>query len=154
MKASVERVKTALERLNISFDLQELPQSTRTAEEAALAVMCRVGQIVKSLIFLNAEGQPLLILTSGANQVDEKLVSQSLGGKIHFASAEIVREETGFSIGGVSPYGLKKQIPIYIDRDLLNFQHVWSAAGSPHAVVRISPADLVETTQGTVISVH
>lgn len=154
MKSSVKRVKTALDKLDIPYHLQELPQSTRTAEEAALAVKCRVGQIVKSLIFLNAEGQPLLILTSGANQVDEKLVSQSLGEKIHFASAEFVRHQTGFSIGGVSPYGLKKQIPIYIDRDLLNYQQVWSAAGSPHAVVQISPPDLVKTTRGTVISVY
>ena len=153
-KTGVERVKAALEKLEIPFQLQELPQSTRTAKDAAHAVQCSVEQIVKSLVFTTAEGQPLLILTSGSNQVKEGLVGRTLGGKIQFAKADVVREQTGFSIGGVSPYGLIKQIPIYIDRDLTQYQQVWAAAGSSHAVVRISPQDLVKTTGGIVISVH
>lgn len=153
-KTGVERVKAALEVLEIPFQLQELPQSTRTALDAAQAVQCTVGQIVKSLVFTTGEGQPILILTSGSNQVDEGLVGRTLGGKIQFAKADVVRERTGFSIGGVSPYGLIEQIPIYIDRDLTQYQQVWAAAGSSHAVVRLSPQDLVETTSGILISVH
>ncbi len=153
-KSSVERVKAALEKLDISVDFQELPQSTRTAVEAANAVQSDVGQIVKSLVFINANDQPLLILTSGSNQVNEKLVSKSLGYKIHFANADIVRQQTGFAIGGVSPIGLRNKIPIYIDKDLLQYPLLWAAAGSSHAVFSISPQDLVDTTHGKVISVH
>lgn len=151
---SVERVKSALEELDIPIRLQELPQSTRTAVEAAEAVQSSVGQIVKSLVFITVEDQPLLILTSGSNKVDEEFVSRDLGQKIRFASADIVRQQTGFAIGGVSPFGLKKEIPIYIDRDLMEYEQVWAAAGSSHAVFCISPQDLVETTGGLLISVH
>ena len=153
-KSSVERVKAALEELDIPVHIQELPQSTRTALEAAQAVQSNVGQIVKSLVFTNAKDQPLLILTSGSNHVDEKHVTKTLGYEIHFADADIVRQETGFAIGGVSPYGLKKKLPIYIDRDLLKHQLVWAAAGSSHAVFSISPQDLIDTTKGIVITVH
>jgi len=153
-KSSVERVQAALEELDIAIDFQELPQSTRTAVEAAQAVQSDVGQIVKSLVFISGANQPLLILTSGTNQVDENLVSQTLGRKIRFANADIVRRQTGFAIGGVSPYGLKNEIPIYIDEDLLQHPLVWAAAGSSHAVFSIAPQDLVDTTGGKVITVH
>jgi Cys-tRNA(Pro) deacylase len=153
-KSSTDRVKTALAALDIPVQFQELPQSTRTAVQAAQAVQSNVGQIVKSLVFINEANQPLLILTSGSNQVDEELVSTTLGHKIRFANADFVRQQTGFAIGGVSPYGLKKEIPIYIDRDLLQHQVIWAAAGSSHAVFSISPQDLVTTTEGKVISVH
>jgi Cys-tRNA(Pro) deacylase len=152
--SSVERVRLALEELGIPTDFQELPQSTRTALEAATAVQCSVGQIVKSLVFSTSDDQPVLILTSGSNQVDEKHVSSYLGKNIHFATADFVRQQTGFAIGGVSPYGLKIKIPIYIDRDLLEYSQIWAAAGSTHAVFSISPQDLVDTTRGEVISVR
>jgi Cys-tRNA(Pro) deacylase len=152
--SSVERVKEALGELGIPVDLQELPNSTRTAREAAEAVQCSVGQIVKSLVFQTSDNQPLLILTSGSNQVDENFVSNNLGLKIQFAKADFVRQVTGFAIGGVSPFGLKKNIPIYLDKDLLQYQLIWAAAGSPSAVFSISPQDLVETTQGEVIPVR
>lgn len=152
--SSVERVKAVLEKLEIPIQVQELPHSTRTALEAADAVKSAVGQIVKSLVFKTPEGQPVLILTSGSNQVDEKYVGSLLGRKIRFADAEYVRAQTGFAIGGVSPYGLKKEIPIYIDRDLIQYELIWAAAGSSHAVFSISPPDLIGTTQGEVIAVH
>jgi len=152
--SSVERVKAVLEEMDIPIQFRELPQSTRTAVEAAEAVNSSVGQIVKSLVFLTGTEQPLLILTSGSNQVNEKLVGGTLGLKIHFADADTVRQETGFAIGGVSPFGLKHQIPIYIDRDLLNHQVVWAAAGSSHAVFSISPQDLMDKTMGKLITVH
>ncbi len=152
--SSVERVRGVLDTLGIPIQVQELPHSTRTAVEAALAVGSTVAQIVKSLVFISAADQPVLILTSGSNQVDEEHVGKLLGEKIRFADAAFVREQTGFAIGGVSPYGLKKEIPIYIDRDLLRHDLVWAAAGSSHAVFSINPQDLVETTKSKVISVH
>ena len=152
--SSVERVKAALKELNLPAQLQELPQSTRTALEAAEAVQSSVGQIVKSLVFISEDDQPLLILTSGSNQVNEELVSRDIGHKIRFADADNVRQHTGFAIGGVSPLGLKKEILIYIDRDLMSYQQVWAAAGSSHAVFSISPQILVTATGGRLISVQ
>ena len=152
---SVQRVKNALESLNIPSIVKELPDSTRTAREAAEAVGCQVGQIVKSLVFRGVESQRgFLILTSGSNQVNEKIVSEHLGEKIKFAPADFVREETGFAIGGVAPFGLKKDLETFIDEDLLTHQEIWAAAGSPNAVFMIQPNTLVKKTGGTVIPVH
>jgi Cys-tRNA(Pro) deacylase len=153
-QSSVERVKKALAKLEVPYTIKDLPQSTRTAVEAAAAVNSSVSQIVKSLVFQTPGKKPILILTSGSNQVDEDLVGQHLGQRINFANAEYVRQQTGFAIGGVSPYGLKKKVPIYIDRDLLVHPVIWAAAGSSHAVFSIQPADLVETTGGKIIDVH
>ena len=153
-ESSIERVKAALAALDIQSHFQELPQSTRTAVEAARAVNSDVGQIVKSLVFTTAADQPVLILTSGSNQVDEDLVSRTIGEKIRFADATFVRQHTGFAIGGVSPFGLIMEMPIYIDRDLLEHPLIWAAAGSTQAVFSISPQDLVATTGGDVIRVQ
>jgi prolyl-tRNA editing enzyme YbaK/EbsC (Cys-tRNA(Pro) deacylase) len=154
-ESSVQRVISALKELKIQSQVKELPQSTRTAEEAAAAVQCQLGQIVKSLIFQTKTNyQPVLILTSGVNQVDEAHVSTIIGEDIKIASARYVREQTGFAIGGVSPFGLKKDISTYIDQDLLNFQVIWAAAGSPKAVFSVNPHKLVAATGGQVISVR
>lgn len=151
----VKRVEDVLRSLNIPVTVQELPNSTRTAKEAAAAANCQVGQIVKSLVFQTSTSlKPILILTSGANRVDEKNVGAQLGEDIQFAPPDFVRDETGFAIGGVSPYGLIKEIPIYIDRDLLDYPIIWAAAGSPHAVFSIQPQILVSTIDCQVISVH
>ena len=152
---STQRVKDALEKLGIPVTVQELPASTKTAKEAAAAAECQVGQIVKSLVFqTTASHKPILILTSGANKVDEIIVGAQLGVEIQFAPPDFVREETGFAIGGVSPYGLINEIPIYIDRDLLEHSIIWAAAGSHHTVLSIEPQTLVNTTGALVISVH
>ena len=151
--SSVERVRKTLHDLGIQTQVQELPGSTRTASEAARAVGSTVGQIVKSLVFVTSSGLPLLILTSGSNHVNEDQVAAVVGEMISFADPATVREETGFAIGGVSPYGLKKELPIYIDQDLLQYERVWAAAGSSHAVFDIPPQILVDSTQGKVISV-
>jgi prolyl-tRNA editing enzyme YbaK/EbsC (Cys-tRNA(Pro) deacylase) len=154
-KSSVQRVVDELKSLNIGTSVQELPDSTRTAKEAAQAVKSQVDQIVKSLVFRTVHTQaPVLILTSGANQVDEEFVSSLLGEDIQFAPADFVREATGFAIGGVAPFGLKQKILMYIDEDLLNFPLIWAAAGSPHAVFSIKPQDLVRSTGASVIPVH
>jgi Cys-tRNA(Pro) deacylase len=153
-KSSVQRVVDTLRELNIVTQVKELPESTRTALEAANAVGCQLGQIVKSLVFQTGKGlKPILILTSGKNQVNENKVAQLLEQEIKFAPARFVREQTGFAIGGVSPFGLKKDIPIFIDEDLLKYKIIWAAAGSHNAVFSISPQDLVHSTGGNVIPV-
>ena len=153
-KSSVQRVLDKLENLNLPTQFKDLPQSTRTAREAAAAVNCYVGQIVKSLVFQAKSTQkPVLVLTSGSNQVNEEVVGAVIGEEINFASAEFVREVTGFAIGGVSPFGLKGEITTYIDKDLLQHPVIWAAAGSPNAVFSICPEDLVSAINGQVISV-
>jgi len=153
--SSIQRVQKALEELGIPVSVVELPASTRTAEEAAAAANCQVSQIVKSLVFLTIENQePILILTSGANKVNEKIVGGQIGKEILFARPDFVREQTGFTIGGVSPYGLIKEIPIYLDRDLLDHSIIWVAAGSHHAIISLQPEILLNTTSCQVISVH
>ncbi len=153
--SSTQRVKDAIKSHGIPVTVQELPDSTRTAIGAAAAAKCQVSQIVKSLVFQTVISQkPILILTSGANKVDEKLVGDQIGEEIQFAPPDFVREETGFAIGGVSPYGLIKEIPIYIDQDLLDHSIIWAAAGSHHAVFSIQPQTLIRTTGCQIISIH
>lgn len=155
IKSSFQRVLNELEKLKLSTQIIELPQSTRTAGEAAAAVRCHVSQIIKSLVFqTKSTHRPVLVMTSGSNQVDEELFSTLIGEEIEFASPAYVREETGFAIGGVSPFGLIKEIPAYIDEDILQYPLVWAAAGSPNAVFSIRPEDLVSATNGRVIAVH
>ncbi len=153
-KSSIQRVLDELEKLNLPTQVKDLPQSTKTAQEAAAAVNCHVGQIVKSLVFQTKfTHKPILILTSGSNQVNEPVVGAIIGEEIIFASAKFVREITGFAIGGVSPFGLKEEITTYIDEDLLQHPVIWAAAGSHNAVFSICPEDLVGAIQGQVITV-
>jgi len=154
-RSSVQRVQDALDSLQIPAEIKELPASTRTAKEAADAVGCRVGQIVKSLVFYGLESKrPYLILTSGSNQVDETLVANILGEEIKFASADFVRKQTGFAIGAVSPFGLIQSLRTYIDEDLLDHAEIWAAAGSHHSVFKIKPDVLVSKTGGIVLKVQ
>jgi prolyl-tRNA editing enzyme YbaK/EbsC (Cys-tRNA(Pro) deacylase) len=119
----------------------EFPDGVHTAAQAAAAIGCDVAQIVKSLVFLRA-GAPLLVLCSGANTVDEA----ALG--VTKARADVVREATGTPIGGVTPYGHPAPLPTIIDEDLLGFDVVWAAAGTPRHVFPLSPAELLERTGG------
>ncbi len=154
-KPSVQRVLDQLDSLNIPTNFLELPQSSRTAKEAAEAVGCHVSQIVKSLVFeTENSNKPILVLTSGSNKVNEVVVGTIIGEKINFASVEFVREMTGFAIGGVSPFGLKGKIKTFIDEDLLKHPLIWAAAGSHHAVFSITPEDLVNATRAEVIIVQ
>ena len=154
-KPSVQRVLDQLDSLNIPTNFLELPQSSRTAKEAADAVGCHVSQIVKSLVFeTENSNKPILVLTSGSNKVNEVVVGTIIGEKINFASVEFVREMTGFAIGGVSPFGLKGKIKTFIDEDLLKHPLIWAAAGSHHAVFSITPEDLVNATRAEVIRVQ
>ncbi|MBI5106304.1 MAG: YbaK/EbsC family protein [Solirubrobacterales bacterium] len=125
---------------------REFPQGTRTAQDAAAAIGCAVGQIVKSLVFVR-DGRPVLVLCSGANQVDEAALGLSK------ADAALVRETTGFAIGGVPPYGHPAPLETLVDEDLLAYDEVWAAAGTPRSVFPLAPAELVERSGGTVVAV-
>jgi len=152
---SAQSVQDALDKKGLPCTVVVLSDSTRTAVEAATAIGCDVAQIVKSLIFkTQATSKPVLILASGPNRVNEKAIASYVGKKIVKADADFTRETTGFAIGGIPPIGHKEKIEhIFIDEDLLKFEGVWAAAGTPHAVFNIASKDLLEMTHGRVVSV-
>jgi len=132
----------------------ELPDSTRTAQEAADAIGCEVAQIAKSIIFRRKSANaPLLVVASGVNRVNEKKIAAEIGDKLEKADADFVRERTGFVIGGVAPVGHAEPIMTVIDEDLLQFETLWAAAGHPKAVFRLTPDQLVEMTGGRIAAV-
>ena len=151
--SSVQKVQRTLKSLGFSDEIVVFPDSTRTAIEAAQAVGCHVGQIVKSLVFKAARShQPVLALVSGANRVNEKRLSSLVGEAIEKADADYVRQHTGFAVGGVPPLGHVERLATYIDQDLLQYDEIWAAAGSPHTVFRLTPGDLQMLTGGEVVS--
>lgn len=155
LTASAQKVQTALQQLGLPCEVVELSDSTRTAVEAAAAIGCTVSQIVKSLIFRGkSSGQGILVLASGTNRVDEKLVAALLGEGIERADADFVREQTGYAIGGVPPLAHAHPMKALIDRDLLQYEEIWAAAGTPHAVFRLKPADLERMTGGVLADIH
>jgi prolyl-tRNA editing enzyme YbaK/EbsC (Cys-tRNA(Pro) deacylase) len=150
VKQSVKRVADALNAAGLEADIRELSDSTRTAEQAASALGTTVPRIVKSLVFL-ADDTPILALVSGSNRLDTERLGIALGKRISRADAASVRTATGFAIGGVPPLGHATPLDVLIDRDLLQFDVVWAAAGTPHAVFPIAPSDLVRATGGQVV---
>jgi prolyl-tRNA editing enzyme YbaK/EbsC (Cys-tRNA(Pro) deacylase) len=151
LKASARRVQEALAAQGFAFDVREFPDSTRTSAEAAAAIGCSVAQIAKSLVFRGAEsGNAVLIIASGANRVDPAKAEALLGEAIKRADADFVREATGFAIGGVPPLGHDRPLVTLIDEDLLAFEEIWAAAGTPNAVFRLSPTDLSDLTGGRI----
>jgi prolyl-tRNA editing enzyme YbaK/EbsC (Cys-tRNA(Pro) deacylase) len=153
MSASIQRVRHALAAAGLDPRLRTFPEGTRTAQDAAAAIGVQVGQIVKSLVFATEAGNPVLVLASGANRVDERRVGELLGSAIGRADAALVREATGYAIGGVPPVGHATAMPTLVDEDLLAFDEVWAAAGTPRDVFAIAPADLVRASGGRVASV-
>jgi len=147
-----ERVLTRLNSLGLSTDVREFSESTATAEAAARALGVGVERIVKSLVFATPDGQPLLALVSGGNRVDLARLSEVVGERVGRANADQVRQETGFSIGGVPPVGHPAPLPVYVDADLLQFDQVWAAAGTPNSVFSIAPHDLVRVAGGQVVA--
>lgn len=150
MKPATERVLEALNSFGLNADIKEFAESTRTAAEAAKAVGSEVGQIVKSLVFLAGQS-PILALVSGANQVDTERLATIAGDPITRASAEVVREATGYSIGGVPPIGHATTVPTYCDAALQQYELVWAAAGTPNTVFAITPSDLIRITGARVV---
>ena len=154
LSPSAQKVQEALSQSGVQLQVVELPASTRTSAEAAQAVGCQVGQIAKSLVFKTSDTQkPILVIASGANRVDEAKVGARLGEAIGKADADFVRSRTGFVIGGVPPVGHIEALKTFIDEDLLNYQQIWAAAGTPNAVFPLTPTDLIQITQGEVIKV-
>jgi prolyl-tRNA editing enzyme YbaK/EbsC (Cys-tRNA(Pro) deacylase) len=151
---STDRVRNAAAALGLTIDIREMPHSTRTAVEAAAACGTTVAQIVKSLIFRKAEsGEPVLILVSGKNRVDEKAMKAVIGETLRRVDADDVRELTGFAIGGVAPLGSLQPLATFMDADLMTFPTVWAAAGAPHSVFEVEPRALADATGATIVSV-
>jgi prolyl-tRNA editing enzyme YbaK/EbsC (Cys-tRNA(Pro) deacylase) len=151
---SARRVQQALAAAGITARIVELPQSTRTAADAAAAIGCGVEQIAKSLVFRCAGSDlPVLVIASGINRVDERLVSSHLDADIAKADADFVRAATGFAIGGVPPLGHVAPLRTLIDEDLLKLDTIWAAAGTPHAVFSLAPQQLIRVTGGHVVPV-
>lgn len=153
LSGSAQRVQDALTAHGLDCRVLELPTSTRTALEAAAAVGCEVAQIVKSLIFKTQSGQPVLVVASGSNRVDETKISALVGEPIGKADAAFVRQTTGFAIGGVAPVGHLQPIQTLIDEDLFNYSTLWAAAGTPNAVFALTPTDLQQLTAGQTATV-
>lgn len=151
LSGSARRVQDALLGFGRELRVVELPGSTRSAAEAALAIGCRVEQIAKSLVFKGSTtGSPVLIIASGVNRVNESAVAEFLGEPIERADADFVRQRTGFAIGGIPPLGHLEQLLTVIDEDLLLYDEIWAAAGTPHAVFCLTPPDLIQITGGAV----
>ena len=155
MSRSAARVQEVLTAAGLEARVVELPQSTRTAADAAKAIGCQVGQIAKSLVFRASEsGSAVLVIASGTNRVNEATIAAEIGEPIGKADADFVRARSGYAIGGVPPVGHATPMRTFIDEDLLRFDRIWAAAGTPNAVFELSPAaELQRITGGTVIRV-
>jgi Cys-tRNA(Pro) deacylase len=160
MHPSAQKVADAAQASGLDVEIVEFEQTTRTAQEAADAIGkhpsgtgCQVAQIVKSLLFV-VDGEPVMALVSGANQLDERKLAALRGvgrKKVKRADADTTKAATGFSIGGVPPFGHKSNLPVYIDQDLTRFEVVWAAAGTPFAVFAITPGELARASGGEVV---
>ena len=150
---TAQRVQDALQALGVACQVVELPASTRSAAEAAQAIGCRVEQIAKSLVFRGlSTDRPVLAVVSGANRVDEGRLGELIAEPVAKADADYVRQRTGYAIGGVPPVGHVESLVCLIDADLLQYDAIWAAAGTPRAVFRLTPADLQRITGGRVAS--
>jgi prolyl-tRNA editing enzyme YbaK/EbsC (Cys-tRNA(Pro) deacylase) len=139
---------------DLERQVRRFPEATRTAAEAAAALGCELSQICKSLIFA-ADGVPVLVLMDGASRVDLELVRKELGAeKVTRAKADVVRETTGYAIGGVPPFGHRTKTRVLADRSLLGHDIVWAAAGTPYTVFPMAPRDLVGHAGGTLVDVR
>jgi prolyl-tRNA editing enzyme YbaK/EbsC (Cys-tRNA(Pro) deacylase) len=154
LSGSARKVQDALTAAGVEAEVVELPASTRTSAEAAAAVGCSIGQIAKSVVFRTGDGEtPVLVVASGANRVNEAKLQDVIGRSVQKADAEFVRKATGFSIGGVPPFGHEQPVTVVLDQDLMQWEYVWAAAGTPNAVVRLRPADLQRLAGGGVHSI-
>lgn len=154
LSASARKVQEALSVAGIDCRVVELPGSTRTAAEAASAVGCRVEQIAKSIVFQGRNsGRPVMVITSGSNRVDEKKLHDLISEPVKKADAEFVRLHTGFAIGGVPPVGHATPLEIYVDEALMAYSEIWAAAGTPHAVFKLTPDDLLRITRAKTVDI-
>jgi prolyl-tRNA editing enzyme YbaK/EbsC (Cys-tRNA(Pro) deacylase) len=147
---ALDRFMTAAAGLGIEPQVRRFPQGTKTAADAAAAIGCDLGQIVKSLVF-SVDGRPVLALTSGVNRADVGALAALAGGaEARRATPEEARAATGFAVGGTPPFGHPAPVPVFVDRDLLQYPEVWAAAGTPDSVFPLTPGDLVRLSNGQV----
>ncbi len=146
-----QRVADAARALGLEIAVREFPEGTRTAEDAADAIGVDVGQIVKSLVFF-VDSRPVLCLVSGLNRLDTQRLAVVAGAsQVRRARADEVERATGFTIGGVPPFGHKQRLPVYYDRDLMTYEVVWAAAGTPREVFSVEPQRLVRARRATIV---
>ena len=154
LKPAAQRVQEALRDKGLEAQVRHMPQTTRSAEQAAAACGCSVGQIVKSLLFRGAvSGKPYLLLVSGANRVNEAGVASVIGEALRRPDANDVRNITGFAIGGIPPLGHTSALLTFMDEALLGYELIWAAAGTPDAVFSIAPHRLAAATGARIICV-
>ena len=147
---NVSRVVSAAKERGLEINTKRFPEGTKTAADAAAAIGVTVGQIVKSLVF-GVDGEIVMALVSGSNQLDEKKLALAAGGaKCARVDADAVREATGFPIGGVPPFGHATQLRVFVDPDLLQYDEVWAAAGTWNDNFGAAPADIVRVAGGVV----
>ena len=154
LQPSAQKVADAAAALGLAIDIITFEQPTRTAEDAAAAVGCDVGQIVKSLVF-TVGGAPVMALVSGKNQLDTRKLAAlfEVGRKqVERADADTVRAATGYAIGGVPPFGHATRLPVTVDADLTTYDVIWAAAGTPNTVFAIAPAELVRASGGRTVN--
>ncbi|MBC8463795.1 MAG: YbaK/EbsC family protein [Deltaproteobacteria bacterium] len=146
---SAERVQKFISAMGFSFEVKELPGSTKTAQEAADSIGCSVGQIAKSLVFREKKtDRPILVIASGSNRVDVKKIKQATGLRLEKADAKFVKNRVGYAIGGVPPAGHDEPLQTLLDPDLKRYGKIWAAAGTPFAVFQLKPVDLQPLTKG------
>jgi len=152
--SSSKKLQDTLKALGFDNEVIELKETTRSAGDAARAVGCRVEQIAKSIVFKGGKtNQSILIVASGPNRINEKKISNMISEPLLKADADFVREKTGYAIGGVPPLGHAQAPLTFIDEDLLQYEEIWAAAGTPHAVFKLAPIDLQKMTGGRIVSV-
>lgn len=155
LKPGARRVQDLLNTRGYALTVTEMPESTRTSEEAAAACDCSVAQIGKLMVFRARDsGRSVLVVASGVNRVDEKKVAAALGEKVARADADFVRSATGYAIGGVAPVGHTVDPVVFLDADLMTLDRIWCAAGTPNAVFELTPEILCALTQGRVLDVR
>ena len=150
LSSSAQRVQDALAAAGVATRIVEYDVPARTSAEAAAVLGCAVGQIAKSLIFRAASGLPVLVIASGAHRVDEAKIAALAGEPIGKADADFVRAVTGYAIGGIPPLAHAQPLRTFVDRNLMQYETVYAAGGTPHAMFPIVPAELVQVAGGTI----
>ncbi len=154
LPTACQRVADAAVKLGISIDIRVMGQSSRTAEEAAGACNTSLAQIVKSLVFCRKDNnKPVLLLVSGKNRVNENRTGRLIGSILKRPDAEFVRKVTGYAIGGIPPFAHMNELPVWIDEDLLEYDEVFAAAGTPNSIFSVVPKQLATAISATTICV-
>ncbi len=144
----IERVKAYLQERNPQLSIIVLEDNTSTAPLAAQALGTEVGQIAKSILFKTKNENYLMVVSAGDVRLDSKAIKEMVGERVRMANAEEVLQVTGFNIGGVCPFALRQEVPIYLDESLKRYDIVYAAAGTGHTALPISYEELMRITSG------